>query len=133
MSAVIIACGSVFAQGPMTPYSRYGYGILNDNATSAQRAMGGVGYAMSSGRQINVMNPASYAAMDSLTFLFDMGITGTALWSTEGEESGKDFGGGLDYVTIQFPICKNVGMSAGLRYKYQRHICRNLSRLYNIV
>ena len=114
LSAVIIACGSVFAQGPMTPYSRYGYGILNDNATSAQRAMGGVGYAMSSGRQINVMNPASYAAMDSLTFLFDMGITGTALWSTEGEESGKDFGGGLDYVTIQFPICKNVGVSAGL-------------------
>ena len=32
--------------GTMTPYSRYGYGILNDNATSAQRAMGGVGYAM---------------------------------------------------------------------------------------
>ena len=37
--------------------------------------MGGIGYAMSSGRQINVMwNPASYACIDSLTFLFDMGV-----------------------------------------------------------
>ena len=55
--------------GGMTPYSKYGYGILNDQATSAQRSMGGVGYAMASGRQVNVMNPASYAAIDSITFL----------------------------------------------------------------
>lgn len=52
-----------------SPYSKFGYGLLNDNATSAQSQMGGVGYAMNSGRQINVMNPASYAAIDSLTFL----------------------------------------------------------------
>ncbi|MDE6298038.1 MAG: hypothetical protein K2M10_00130, partial [Muribaculaceae bacterium] len=50
-----------------TPYSMYGYGILGDRATSMQRQMGSVGYAMNSGRQINVMNPASYAAIDSLT------------------------------------------------------------------
>ena len=57
--------------GTITPYSRFGYGMLRDNATSAQQSMGGVGYAMNSGRQINVMNPASYARIDSLTFLFD--------------------------------------------------------------
>ncbi len=98
----------------MTPYSRYGYGIIQDNATSTQRAMGGVGYAMNSGRQINAMNPASYASTDSLTFLFDMGISATALWSTEGDKSGKDFGGGLDYITMQFPISKYMGASIGL-------------------
>jgi len=92
----------------MTPYSSYGYGILGDHATSAQRAMGGVGYAMNSGRQINVMNPASYAAIDTLTFLFDMGIDLTAMWQNETLSDGKrlserNFGGGLDYVTMQFP------------------------------
>ena len=76
--------------------------------------MGGVGYAMNSGRQINVMNPASYASIDSLTFLFDMGISATALWSQEGDKRGKDFGGGLDYITMQFPIMKNMGASIGL-------------------
>ena len=54
--------------GTMTPYSSYGLGVLRDGATSMQRSMGGVGYAMNSGRQINSMNPASYAAIDTLTF-----------------------------------------------------------------
>ncbi len=97
-----------------SPYSMYGYGLLNDNATSAQRAMGSVGYAMQSGRQVNVMNPASYAAIDSLTFLFDMGITASAVWSKENGTSGKDFGGGLDYITMQFPLSKYIGASIGL-------------------
>lgn len=104
--------------GTMTPYSRYGYGILNDNATAAQRSMGGVGYAMNSGRQINVMNPASYASVDSLTFLFDMGVDFTALWQSEivndKKASDKNFGGGLDYVTMQFPIGKYMGASFGI-------------------
>lgn len=112
MAAVAIAIG-VSAQ-TTSPYSRFGFGLLQDNATSAQRAMGGVGYAMSSGRQINVMNPASYAAIDSLTFLFDMGISATALWSDENGAKGKDFGGGLDYITMQFPIGKYMGASVGL-------------------
>lgn len=112
--AIVAVTVSAQAQNPMSPYSKYGYGILNDNATSAQRAMGGVGYAMSSGRQINAMNPASYAAIDSLTFLFDMGLTTTALWSKESNTSGKDFGGGLDYITMQFPITKYLGGSIGL-------------------
>ncbi len=69
--------------GTMTPYSSYGLGVLRDGATSAQRTMGGVGYAMRSGRQINAMNPASYAAIDTLTFLFDMGIDLTSLKQSE--------------------------------------------------
>lgn len=97
-----------------TPYSMYGYGILNDRATSAQRQMGGVGIAMSSGRQVNVMNPAAYAATDSLTFLWDMGADVTLLWSKEGAAKEYATGGGLDYLTMQFPISKHLGASAGL-------------------
>lgn len=92
----------------------YGYGILNDNATSMQRQMGGVGVAMSSGRQINVMNPASYANMDSLTFLFDMGVDLSLLWSREGSAKEHSTGGGLDYLTMKFPICKYMGGSVGM-------------------
>lgn len=100
--------------GTMTPYSRYGYGMLNDNATSAQRGMGSVGYAMRSGRQINVMNPASYAAIDSMTFLFDMGVSLSALWSQENGNTERSFGGGLEYITMQVPIGKRMGASAGI-------------------
>lgn len=97
-----------------SPYSMYGYGLLRDRATSMQRQMGGVGYAMHSGRQINVMNPASYASIDSLTFLFDMGADLTFLNSTEGSVKESTTGGGLDYVTIQFPLSKHFGASIGM-------------------
>ena len=112
VAALFVGLGAM-AQ-TVTPYSMYGYGILNDNATSAQRALGGVGYAMNGGRQINAMNPASYAAVDSLTFLFDMGITATKLWSKDNDQSAQDFGGGLDYITMLFPVHKKVGVSLGL-------------------
>ena len=92
----------------------YGYGLLSDRATSMQKQMGSVGYAMRSGRQINVMNPASYAAIDSLTFLFDMGVDFTMLWQKEDNIKEHSFGGGLDYITMQFPISKYLGGSIGL-------------------
>lgn len=97
-----------------SPYSMYGYGLLNDNATSMQRQMGGVGIAMRSGRQINVINPAAYAGMDSLTFLWDMGADVSVLWSKDGESKERSTGGGLSYITMQFPLSRNIGASVGL-------------------
>lgn len=99
----------------VTPYSRFGYGMLSENANAAQRAMGGVGYAQRSGRTINFMNPASYAAIDTLTFLFDMAVDAKGLNTTEGSMKGKNFTGGLDYVTLQFPITRYGGGAVGLR------------------
>lgn len=105
----------VNAQNEQSPYSKYGYGTIRDFSTSAQRSMGGVGIAQTGGRQINVMNPASYAGIDSLTLLWDIGIDLTRLWSEDNEgNTGKSFGGGLDYLTLQFPICKFMGGSIGL-------------------
>ena len=117
--AIIIAaafCGvyAVAQNGTNTPYSRYGYGMLNDNSTSTQRAMGGIGYAMSSGKQVNVKNPASYAAIDSLTFLFDMGADLSMQWSRENDLKENNLNGGLDYITMAFPITKRIGASIGL-------------------
>ena len=88
---IFAVTGTVAQNGTMTPYSRYGYGILRDRSTSTQRSMGGVGYAMQSGRQINAMNPASYAAIDSLTFLFDLGLDLTCLWQTETTERARSW------------------------------------------
>ena len=110
---LLLSALPAFAQ-IQSPYSRFGYGLLNDNASSAQTQMGGVGYAMQSGRQINAMNPASYAMTDSLTFLFDMGVALTNVWRSEGDTRDRKTGGGLDYITMQFPLCKFMGMSIGL-------------------
>ena len=118
---ILIALGvsSIAVAQTISPYSKFGYGLLDNNATAAQMQMGGVGYAMNSGRQINVMNPASYAAADTLTFLFDMGVDLTNLHSSETatdgtRTSGSQWGGGLDYITMQVPIGKRMGASLGL-------------------
>ncbi|MGM9804076.1 MAG: OmpP1/FadL family transporter [Muribaculaceae bacterium] len=110
----IATVSQLSAQGITSPYSKFGYGLLGDGATGLQRSMGGVGYAMQNGRIVNPMNPASYAATDSLTFLFDMGLDLSQSWSTDGEDSGNSFGGGLDYIAMQFPIAKNMGASIGV-------------------
>lgn len=114
LSILLSVSASAFGQNVTTPYSMYGYGILGDRASSYQRQMGGVGVAMNNGRVINVMNPASYAAVDSLTFLFDMGADVAMLWSKEGSAKEHSVGGGLDYLTMQFPICKYMGGSIGM-------------------
>lgn len=115
LGAIAVWLGTTTALADVsTPYSMFGYGILGDRATSTQNQMGGIGYAMRSGRQINVMNPASYASIDSLTFLFDMGADLTFLWSKDGEVKENSIGGGLDYVTMQFPIGKHFGASIGM-------------------
>ncbi len=97
-----------------SPYSMYGYGLLRDGATSTQRQMGGTGYAMRAGRQINAMNPASYAATDSMTFLFDLGADLSLYWRNDNTGRDRDWGGGIDYITMQFPVGNKVGMSLGL-------------------
>lgn len=102
--------------GASTPYSRIGYGMLGENATGTQRHMGGVGIASQSGRQINVMNPASYAKTDSLTFMWDVGVGVSNSWSNESTtgKHGYNFGGGLDYITSGFRIANHLGGSFGL-------------------
>lgn len=104
----------VQAQSTTSPYSRIGYGLLSDGATATQRQMGGVGYALPGGRLVNAMNPASYAATDSLTFLWDMGIDMSNLWSKENGKHGYNFGGGLDNLNAAFRILPGLGGSFGL-------------------
>ena len=112
--AAVSCWGTAIAQIVSTPYSKMGYGMLTDNASSIQRSMGGVGYAMKGGRIVNVMNPASYANVDSLTFLWDVGIDVTNLWSKENDNKGYNFGGGLDYLTGHFKVAKGLGAAFGL-------------------
>ena len=58
-----------------SPYTRYGFGELSDQQFGNGKAMGGISYGLRNGLQINAGNPASYTAVDSLTFIFDAGLS----------------------------------------------------------
>lgn len=105
----------VSQNGTNSPYSRYGYGELNDNTPGAYRAMGGVGIGMRSNKVINPSQPATYTAGDSLTFMFDIAASG--MWDQYKDASGsRNHGNGnLEYVTLQVPLWRRwIGASVGL-------------------
>lgn len=98
-----------------SPYTRFGYGDLANRSFGAGRAMGGIGYGLRSSKQINPMNPASYTAMDSLTFLFDFGVAGQLSWFSQGDGARQhDVNGNIEYIAMQFPLHRRVAMSVGI-------------------
>lgn len=106
---------SAFAQSNTnSPYSQFGLGDLTDQSVGFNKGMNGVGLAMRRGNEVNPMNPASYSAIDSLTMLFDAGLSGqiTNYKENGNKLSGKS--GGFDYVVGQFRAFKGVGVSFGV-------------------
>jgi hypothetical protein len=107
-----------------SPYTRYGYGLLADKSFAPQRAMGGIGYGLRNSQFINPMNPASYSALDSLTFMFDMGVSGQMGWLTDDVNKDQRLNGNIDYIALQFPLMAKMGFGIGLEqissvgYKY---------------
>ena len=74
--AILLFTLGAWGQNNMgTPYSKFGVGLLPDNY-GAYTGMGGVSAAMRDNYNINFLNPASYTALDSLRFYFQMGVTG---------------------------------------------------------
>lgn len=97
---------NVFAQADVdSPYSLFGVGQLRDKSMNVRlKGMGGVSKAMYGGGMINASNPASYAKIDSLAFLFDAGIyykTSTFSTSTMTEQSSN---ASFDYVAMAFGL-----------------------------
>ncbi len=100
--------------GSDSPYGRYGFGVLQNQALGASEAMGGISYGLRRSQQVNPGNPASYSKLDSLTFVFDFGVSGQYSTLSDGTNRRGYYNGNLDYVAIQFPLFHKVGASIGL-------------------
>jgi len=98
-----------------TPYTMYGYGELSDPSYGAQKAMGGIGYGLREKNMINPANPASFSCVDSMTFMFDLAVSGELSRFDNGTYQSKHPNARLEYVALQFPIYKNWGMGFGFK------------------
>lgn len=97
-----------------SPYTRYGYGQLSEQGSSNSRAMGGIAYGLRDKYQTNFANPASYTAVDSLTFIFDgaVSLQNTNLSNGTLKRNAKN--SSFDYITMQFRASKWAAISLGL-------------------
>ena len=88
-----------------SPYSMFGIGQVRDKSMNVRlKGMGGVANAMFGGGMINSENPASYAKIDSLAFLFDAGFYfKTATFSTS-SLSEPASNASFDYVSMAFGL-----------------------------
>lgn len=110
----VIVLGSYAQSGTNSPYSQYGLGTLADQSTGFNRGMNGLSYGFHDGNQVNYMNPASYARMDSLTFLFDMGLSGQITNFKEGGKRLNANNASFEYAVAGFRLFRHVGMSFGI-------------------
>lgn len=98
-----------------SPSSRYGYGQLNDNIPVPFRSMGGVSVGLRRNNAINMAQPASYTACDTMTFMFD--VAASVMWTQYSDRNGHKNkpNGNLEYVTLQFPLWKkHIAFAAGI-------------------
>jgi len=106
---------AAFAQsGTNSPYSQFGLGVLSEQSSGFNRGMNGLGLGFHEGNQVNYLNPASYARLDTLTFLFDAGIS---LHLTNFSEKGvrrNAKNANIEYVVAGFKAARRLGLSFGL-------------------
>ena len=113
-SILLTVTGLAVAQtSTNSPYTRYGFGQLADQNFGNSKAMGGIAYGLRNGYQINASNPASYTAIDSLTFLFDAGMTLQNANFKDGNVKTNAKNSSFDYLAMQFRLWQKMGMTVG--------------------
>ncbi|MDR2010444.1 MAG: hypothetical protein LBQ22_08175 [Bacteroidales bacterium] len=66
-----------FSQGKVgSPYTRYSIGDINNNPLARNNGLGGVSYTLPYRNNVNYINPAGVANIDTMTFIFDFGLQG---------------------------------------------------------
>ena len=97
-----------------SPYSIYGIGQLHPGGTSWNRGMGGVGIAARNRRFININNPASVTARDTLSFMTDFGLMSKFSLFSEGDKQALNTTVNIDNFAISFPMWNHTAMMVGI-------------------
>jgi len=98
----------------LSPYSQFGLGVLAEQSQGFNHGMSGLAIAMRNGKIVNVQNPASYSAVDSLTMIFDVGVSGQITSFKEGTRKKNAKTANFDYAVAAFRLLPKVGFSFGV-------------------
>ena len=114
MSIALLATPALAQSGTNSPYSQYGIGVLSDQGNSFNRGMNGVGLGLRPHNQINYLNPASYSAVDSLSFILDAGLSLQMTNFKEGKVSKNAKNASFEYAVGGFRVARNLGLAFGI-------------------
>lgn len=101
-------------KGSFHPFTRYGLGEIATEGFTENTAMGGVSAGIHLKNKINYMNPASYVAQDTNSFVFDIGLnTRKSQFSTSQQSTQKNTTA-FDHFAIGFPVTSKWKSSIGI-------------------
>lgn len=97
-----------------SPYSVFGIGDLYRQGNTYNKAMGGVGIAGRDRRNINILNPASVTARDTLSVMFDLGLSlNNKVFRQNGLKSANNTFN-INNFSFSFPIKNKTAMMFSL-------------------
>ena len=113
------------ALGSYSPYSMFGVGKIAYEGSAYNNAMGGIGIGMRDNGVINLTNPASITARDTLSFMFDFGVNQKNSYFNDGMNKAAYNVFNMQNVAFTFPIYKTSAIVVGISpfsdvgYKFQ--------------
>ncbi len=97
-----------------SPYSRFGLGDVNQGFNVFQFSMGGATYGVVDPYRISSINPASYAKIDTGSFVFNAAFNGLFVNTKTDAQSSVGNYFNLSYLKFAMPITGRWRVSAGL-------------------
>ncbi len=106
---------TLFSQSDInSPYSMFGPGQLSGNEYFRNLGMGGISQGFRSNTSVNYLNPASYTATDSLSFLFDGTVFSHLYQQKIADLEQTSLYANLGSLNFAFPIHKRWSVAAGV-------------------
>ena len=114
MAMMLYICGAFAQGGTVSPYSQYGLGEMAQRGGGLNQGMNGLGIGLHNSHLVNPLNPASYAQIDSLTMLFDVGLSGQMTDYDDHGKKDKTKTANFEYVLGSFRLSKYIGATFGI-------------------
>lgn len=96
-----------------SPYSMFGIGEAVTGTNGRNPALGGTGIGQSSNDYLNLANPASLGSLDSSTFYFDIGFTGSLSTYRTKTNMESSVDGNFNSIAMGFKPTNRWGMAFG--------------------
>ena len=97
-----------------SPYTRFGLGDLASDGFGQNTAMGGAGIAIQDANKLNYVNPAAYAARDSMSVLLDFGMTAYTNEYSTSILSRRWYNMNFHHIALSVPIGKYFALGTGI-------------------
>lgn len=112
--ALLVSIAAYPQGGTVSPYSQYGLGEMAQRGGGLNQGMNGLGIGIHRSYLVNPLNPASYAQIDTLTMLFDVGMSGQITNYDDHGKKDRTKTANFEYVMGSFRLSKHMGATFGI-------------------